>query len=92
MYGVIGQVKIDPARGDEAEKLLHEQVIPMVKQHPGFVTAYWFRSDDGASGHSVMIFESEAAARKVAENIPPAAGDAPVTPVRFEAMRIVGQA
>ncbi len=92
MYGVIGQVKIDPARGDEAEKMLHEQVIPMVKQAPGFVTAHWLRSDDGASGYSMIIFESEADARKAVESVQPPPGDTPVTPVRFEAMRVVGQA
>jgi Antibiotic biosynthesis monooxygenase. len=70
MYGVIGQVEIDPARQDEAEQLLHDQIIPMVKSSPGFVTGYWLRSDDGTSGMSLILFETEEAAQNLAANRP----------------------
>ncbi|HEY3240704.1 MAG TPA: antibiotic biosynthesis monooxygenase [Acidimicrobiia bacterium] len=92
MYGVVGEVKIDPARQDEAEKLLHEMVVPMVKSAPGLVAAYWLRSDDGTSGTSLILFESEDAARKAIENQPAALPeDAPVTPIRMEVRRVLAQ-
>jgi heme-degrading monooxygenase HmoA len=92
MYGVINEVKIDAARQDEAEKFLHESVVPMVKSAPGLVAAYWLRSDDGTAGMSLILFESEEAARNAVEHQP--AGmpeDGPVTPTRMEIRRVLAQ-
>lgn len=92
MFGVVGEVWIDEARRDEAEKLLHEMIIPSVKAEPGFVAAYWFRSIDGGTGKSFVVFESEEAARKAAANRPKPPQDAPVAVVRFELLPVIAQA
>jgi len=72
MHAVVVRVTIgDPER---AQKGLREQVIPRVRQAPGFVAGYWTRAETG--GLSMIIFESEDAARQVAarlesgENLP----------------------
>jgi hypothetical protein len=53
---------------------LTEQVIPQLRQAPGFVSAQWVRTGDKGTG--MIIFESEDAAQAVAEqlraNLPPA--------------------
>jgi heme-degrading monooxygenase HmoA len=53
----------------EADRLLHEQMIPGVSSAPGFVAGYWVSTDEG-KGTSVIVFESEDAVRRVAESSP----------------------
>ena len=65
MHAVVVRVSIGDA--EIAEKGLREKVVPAVSGAPGFVTGYWTRSDDGSNGLSMLVFESEDAARAVAE-------------------------
>jgi heme-degrading monooxygenase HmoA len=65
MHGVIVRVSIKDA--DAAEERLKADVVPRVSAAPGFVNGYWLRSDDGTSGLSVTLFESEDAARAASE-------------------------
>jgi hypothetical protein len=46
---------------------LREKVVPAISSTPGFVTGYWTRSDDGSNGLSMLVFESEDAARAAAD-------------------------
>jgi len=73
MHAVLTSVTVkDPAT---AEKYLREQVVPSVKQAPGFVAGYWVR--DGGEGRGTIVFESEDAARGAAERIRERVGDNP---------------
>ena len=65
MHAVVVRVSIGDA--EIAEKGLREKVVPGVSSAPGFVAGYWTRSDDGRNGLSMLVFESEDAARAVAE-------------------------
>jgi hypothetical protein len=65
MYAVVVRVSIGDA--EIAEKGFHETVVPAVSSAPGFVAGYWTRSDDGSNGLSMLVFESEEAARATAE-------------------------
>jgi hypothetical protein len=65
MHAVVVRVSIGEA--EIAEKGLREKVLPAVSSAPGFVAGYWTRSDDGSNGLSMLVFESEDAARAVAE-------------------------
>ena len=66
MHAVIVNVTIsDP---EIATSHLREQVVPGVKQAPGLVAGYWTRKDD--SGTSMVIFESEDAAKAMSERVP----------------------
>jgi heme-degrading monooxygenase HmoA len=66
MHAVVVRITItDP---ENAETELREQVVPRVSQAPGFVTGYWTRKDN--SGVSMIVFESEDAARAASERIP----------------------
>ena len=67
MHAVLVKVSISDVEG--ARKELRETVVPRVSQLPGFVAGYWTRSDDGSNGRSMIVFESEEAARAAVERI-----------------------
>jgi len=54
---------------EKARNELRERVIPTVSQAPGFVAGYWLRPQDGGTGNSVIVFESEEAARAGADQL-----------------------
>jgi hypothetical protein len=66
MHAVVSNATIHDF--DRARKALQEQTVPGVSQAPGFVAGYWTRSDDN-KGIGMVVFESEDAARAVAERI-----------------------
>jgi hypothetical protein len=65
-YVVVVRVTVNEAEKSEEE--LRNRVVPSVSQSPGFVAGYWTRSGDG--GLSMVIFESEEAARQMADRVP----------------------
>ena len=68
MHAVVVQVKI----GDDSETArnsLREQVVPRVSQAPGFVAGYWTSSESNDKGLSMIVFESEEAASRMAEQV-----------------------
>jgi len=67
MHAVVTRVSVQD--GAEATQFLREQIVPAVKQAPGFVAGYWVRLEGGDEGNSVVVFESEDAARQAAEQI-----------------------
>jgi hypothetical protein len=93
MHGVIAQVKLDPTRREDAVKLLNEFTVPTSKGLTGFVSGSWLRGPDGDHGVSVLLFETEEAARAGAERIrqgpPPGA---PVTLESAEVYEVLAQA
>jgi hypothetical protein len=72
VHAVIVKVKInDP---EAADSHLRERVGPGVSQAPGFVAGYWTRKDN--TGLSMVIFESEDAAKRASEQVPSMVPDA----------------
>ncbi len=65
MHAVVVRVTVGDA--EIAEKGLREKVVPGVSSAAGFVAGYWTRSDDGSNGLSMLVFESEDAARAAAD-------------------------
>lgn len=55
MHAVVVKVTINDLEG--GRQMLEEQVVPRVKQAPGFVAGYWTSAEDN-SGLSMMVFES----------------------------------
>ena len=91
MHAVVVRVSIGDA--EIAENGFREKVVPAVSSAPGFIAGYWTRSDDGSNGLSMLVFESEDAARAAAERfrggtlVPDT-----VTVSRLEVRRIVATA
>ena len=71
MHAVVLSVTInDP---DAATAAPRDQVVPQVAGAPGFVAGYWVGLD-GGRGTSVVVFESEDAARSAAAQAQPPGG------------------
>jgi hypothetical protein len=75
MHAVVTRVTVSD--GEPATKYLREEIVPRVKQAPGLVAAYWVRLEGGDEGTSVVVFDSEDAARGAAEQIQSGVGDNP---------------
>lgn len=93
MHAVVGQVKIDAGREDEARKLLEDFVLPNAKSLAGFQGGYWARAMDGDAGHSILLFDTEeharAGAARISEGPPPGA---PVSVMSTTVCEVLAQA
>ena len=67
MHAVV--VRVSLGDFERSRVALREQVVPRASQAPGFIAGYWTRSEDGSNGLSMVLFESEDAARGAAERI-----------------------
>lgn len=65
MHAVVFQVDMKPDWQGDADQELN-YLATMVKSLPGFVRGTW--ASDGRRGISFIVFESEAAARGMADN------------------------
>lgn len=90
MHAVV--VKVSIGDFERARKGLREEVVPRASQAPGFVAGYWTRSDDGHDGLSMLVFESEEAARKATEMISQAAAPETITLESVEVREVVESA
>jgi hypothetical protein len=93
MHAVLVTLNLDPARMDEALQFLNSFAIPTIRQGAGFVSGTWLRSPDGTHGHSVLLYDSQAAAEAAvarATQGPPV--DAPVRFVSAESFEVIAQA
>jgi len=86
MHAVVVDVEITDL--DAAQRGL-EQIVPAVRQAPGFVAAWWVRLGDG-TGTSIAVYDTEEQARAGA---PPADGGAPgVTMTRIMVGEVLADA
>ena len=85
MHGVIVEVRIHSDREEEARQALREEVVPRAKALPGFAGGTWLRALEGDAGISVLLFESEDAARGAAAEIR-SQGPPPGAPVTLKAV------
>ncbi len=67
MHAMVFRVTIEADR-EEAENVLREQLVPAMSQAPGFVAGYWVNVG-GDQGRSMVVFESEEAAQRAAEQV-----------------------
>ena len=81
MHAVVVTVTILDVQ--KAQTFLTEEVVPRVSQAPGFVAGYWVRFGEN-QGRSVIVFESEDAARGAADQIQAAPDDT----VNFESVDV----
>ena len=72
MYASYVQVRFNAGKKSAAIQLLNEQIIPQVKQAPGFVKGIWVGNDE--LGHGVGVFEAQEQAAQVTHSIQPVSG------------------
>jgi hypothetical protein len=68
LHAIVWRVTIHER--NEADRMLREEFVPGVSQAPGFVGAYWVQTGEN-QGTSVVAFESEEDARRVADQPAP---------------------
>jgi hypothetical protein len=67
MHALIVTAHIDPGRNEEAGlQYLEADVLPALKDIPGIVGGYWLATKDSES-LAIVLFESEEAAKQMAE-------------------------
>ena len=90
MFAVVMRVEL-PEGGtiEEGRKQLEAEVIPRLKQAPGFVAAYFLSPPEGREGLSFAVFDSKQAATAVAENMQP---PAPVKLLHVEVREVAASA
>jgi len=89
MHAVVVRVSISDRQA--AERTLNEEVVPRVSQAPGFQAGYWTWKDN--NGLSMVIFDSEDAANKAAEQVRAMIQDRPaVSLINEEVREVVAQA
>lgn len=66
MHTMVVRMTLDPARPDEVDRHLREDVVPWAKQQSGFISGRWLRSVDSTAGMGVVAFDSEDAANGAA--------------------------
>ena len=73
MHAVVFQVDVKQAWDGDVDQEL-DQIATMTKSLPGFIRGTW--TTNGRHGLSFILFETEAAARGLADNasLPPTAG------------------
>jgi hypothetical protein len=72
VFAVIVRVQLPEGRTiEEGRRQLESEVIPQVKQNPGFVAGYWLAPASGNEGLSVVVFQDEQSARTAAANVTP---------------------
>jgi hypothetical protein len=67
MHAVVASVSIRDR--EAAGRALEEEVVPRISQARGFLAGHWLSMPDG-TGLSVVVFDSQDAARTMAEQIP----------------------
>ena len=65
MHAVVAEVNIESGREGEGIAYLHANVLPAMKQTPGFVSGYWLGSTEGR-GLTVLVFDDADAAQAIA--------------------------
>jgi hypothetical protein len=68
VYALVETVTITDFEKARAEL---QKMLPDIKSTPGFVGGYWLAPSDGATGMSVSAYETEEAAKAVAERMAP---------------------
>ena len=75
MHAVVVNLTIEESQADLRE--LRDWVVPQLSQATGFVTGYWTRK--GNTGLSMIVFDSEDAAKAATERVRSAVSDAVAT-------------
>ena len=69
MYASYLQVHFSSGKKSAAIQLLNDEIIPQVKQAPGFVRGIWVGNDE--LGHGVVVFETREQAAQLTQAMQP---------------------
>jgi len=89
MHAVLVSVTIN--NPDEAVNYLRSDIVPRVKESPGFVAGYWY-GDGQTKGAATIVFESEDNASAFAEMLRTQEGPGHATIDNVETQPVVANA
>lgn len=70
MFAAVSTVELPEGRTiEEGRKQLETEIIPMIKQAPGFVSAIFLSPPTGREGLSVLVFETQQQAQTAVDNM-----------------------
>jgi hypothetical protein len=72
MYASYVNVRFASGKKSAAIQFLHDEIVPQIKQAPGFVKGIWVGNDE--LGHGVVVFETREQATQAMQAISPVAG------------------
>ncbi|MGI5290259.1 hypothetical protein ACQEVF_43945 [Nonomuraea polychroma] len=58
MNAVVGIWTVDEARREERTRALHEEVVPLTKSLPGYVSGYWMHDPETGKHYTTIIFDN----------------------------------
>ena len=92
MHALVVSVNIAPNQFEGAQKALRDNVVPRVKQAPGFVKGYWTANADRTQGWSIAVFKSEQDANNAAAMARQGPMPAGVTQTSLDVREVVADA
>ncbi|CAA9459455.1 MAG: hypothetical protein AVDCRST_MAG25-649 [uncultured Rubrobacteraceae bacterium] len=95
MYAVTAVFKLDRAWDKEHRRTVEEELIPITRQVPGFVSGYWMSDPMEPRSHVLTIWDTEEQARSFigfVQGRRPGAEEAGVSYESMTAVEVVGEA
>lgn len=95
MYAVVAVFTMDRERDEENRRALKEEVIPITRQVPGFVSGYWTNDLAGPTSYVLTVWDTEEQARnfiQVVEARRPLGEQAGVGYESLTVVEVVGEA
>ena len=90
MYAVIVEVDTSGAEREESLRALREEIVPAIRQAPGFQSGTWARHPTEDKGLSLVVFDTEENAQGTANRFAVGANPRPgVTIERSEVREVV---
>lgn len=68
-HATIATFAMDPARVAEVRPILHDVIVPSVREFPGVVSGHWLTDGGGDESVAVVTFTSREAADAFAQNV-----------------------
>jgi hypothetical protein len=62
MHAVVGVWDMGVGDWEEQQRALREEIVPLVREAPGFVAGYWMADRAAAKIHATIVWEDEEAA------------------------------
>jgi hypothetical protein len=69
MHAVLTTVNIASGQFENAQKFLHETVVPRVRKAPGFVRAVWTIDGGQSTGISMLVFNTKSDAENAVQQM-----------------------
>lgn len=63
-YAIVGRWYADPHLSAGQDRELHDIIVPMVTQRPGFLAGYWTRDPESGRTHATILFDNQATAQE----------------------------